>query len=112
MHSKFYLFSPGRATPDYVSMVGSANPYKGNIYNSWNDSHTIVGNKTIYDSLNKYFNDMLKDKTNLNYYRTATSGKYKLYFFPRRGESSCLSSAEGRPVHRRQEGVWLGRTHR
>lgn len=82
MHAKFYLFSRvGAASP--VSMISSANPYTGNTSKSWNDIHTIVGDKTIYASLNQYFVDMLKDKTNYNYYRTTFSGKYGLYFFPR-----------------------------
>ena len=83
MHSKFYLFSQS-GDAKYVSMVGSANPYRGNIYASWNDNHTIVGNRTIYNSLVTYFNDLKKDKTNPNYYRSAGGGEYKLYFFPRK----------------------------
>ncbi len=82
MHAKFYLFSQvGNASN--ISMVSSANPYTGNTSKSWNDIHTILDNATIYNSLNRYFADMLKDKTNYNYYRTTTSGKYALYFFPR-----------------------------
>ena len=94
MHSKFYLFSKS-GTAKYVSMVGSANPYQGNIYNSWNDAHTIVGNTAIYNALVKYFNNLLKDKTNLNYYRTASSGKYKLYFFPRKRGVTILEVLKG-----------------
>ena len=81
-HAKFYLFSQvGDA--QRVSMVSSANPYTGNTTKSWNDIHTILGDQKIWDSLNLYFTDMLKDKTNYNYYRTTESGKYTLYFFPR-----------------------------
>ena len=94
MHSKFYLFSQAGSART-VSMFGSANPYKGNIYNSWNDAHTVVGNKAIYTALYKYFNNMLKDKTNLNYYRTASSGKYKLYFFPRKRGVTILEVLKG-----------------
>ena len=81
-HAKFYLFTRvGNA--QRVSLISSANPYTGNTGRSWNDLHTIIDNQKIWDSLNKYFNDMLRDKTNYNYYRTTTSGKYTLYFFPR-----------------------------
>jgi len=83
MHSKLYLFSQaGRSR--LVSIVASANPYTGNTFKSWNNSHTIVGDKRIYDSLNRYFVDLTRDKDNLNYYRTTASGKYKLYYFPRK----------------------------
>ncbi len=81
IHSKFYLFSKVGGA-NYVSMMGSANPWFHNVYNSWNNQQTIVNNKTIYDSLNRYFNDMLAD-TNRNAYRTTNSGRYKLYFFPK-----------------------------
>jgi hypothetical protein len=83
MHSKLYLFSKaGRS--NWVSIVASANPYTGNTFKSWNNSHTIVGDTRIYNSLNQYFVDLTRDKDNLNYYRTTTSGKYKLYYFPRK----------------------------
>lgn len=82
MHAKFYLFSQA-GSAKLVSMVSSANPYTGNTFKSWNDIHTIVGDQKIYASLDRYFTDMLLDQTNLNYYRTTTSGKYKLYLFPR-----------------------------
>ena len=63
-------------------MISSANPYTGNTYNSWNNNHTIVGDTTIYNSLTKYFTDMLADRTNLNYFRVTTSGKYTMYLYP------------------------------
>jgi hypothetical protein len=81
MHAKFYLFSvAGKAR--YVSMISSANPYTGNTYKSWNNNHMIVGDENIYNSLSKYFTDMLADKNNLNYYRVTTSGKYTIYLYP------------------------------
>jgi hypothetical protein len=82
MHAKFYLFSRAGSSR-LVSMVSSANPYSGNTVSSWNNIHTIVGDAKLFDSLKLYFYDMIKDKDNLNYYRTTTSGKYKLYFYPR-----------------------------
>ncbi|MET0694007.1 MAG: phospholipase D-like domain-containing protein, partial [Propionibacteriaceae bacterium] len=82
MHAKFYLFSQTGASK-LVSMVSSANPYTGNTFTSWNNNHTIVGDRAIYNSLVKYFNDMILDRNNTRYYRTTQSGKYKLYLFPR-----------------------------
>ncbi len=62
IHAKFYLFSVAGKSR-YVSLVSSGNPYSGNTTKSWNNTHTIVRNKAIYDSLSKYFTDMLPDKT-------------------------------------------------
>ena len=104
MHAKFYLFTRvGDA--QRVSLISSANPYTGNTSKSWNDLHTILGDQTIWNSLNKYFTDMLRDKTNYNYFRTTTSGKYTLYFFPRtpapgnRRGAATVGAQEGQ-VHR------------
>jgi phosphatidylserine/phosphatidylglycerophosphate/cardiolipin synthase-like enzyme len=82
MHAKFLLFSQSGLSKT-ISMVSSANPYKGNSSVSWNNMHTIVGDTKIYNSLDRYFTDMLPDINRPNYYRTTTSGKHKLYFFPR-----------------------------
>jgi phosphatidylserine/phosphatidylglycerophosphate/cardiolipin synthase-like enzyme len=86
MHAKFFLFSQsGRSKT--VSMVSSANPYTGNSSVSWNNMHIIVGDTKLYASLDRYFTDMLPDRDQPNYYRTTTSGKHKLYFFPRKAVS-------------------------
>jgi phosphatidylserine/phosphatidylglycerophosphate/cardiolipin synthase-like enzyme len=82
MHAKFYLFSAA-GSARLVSMISSANPYTGNTFTSWNNLHTIVGDARIFGSLSRYFNDMILDRTTKNYFRTTTSGKYKLYLFPR-----------------------------
>jgi hypothetical protein len=83
IHSKFYLFSVAGKRRN-VSMISSANPYTGNTYKSWNNTHTIVGDTTIYDSLVTYFTDMLADKRDLNYFRVTKSGKYTMYLYPRK----------------------------
>ena len=83
-HAKFYLFSVAGARGRAVSMISSANPYVENVYNSWNNHHTIVGDVTIYRSLRTYFIDMLADRTNRNYFRVTGSGKYRLYLYPRK----------------------------
>ena len=82
MHAKFYTFSTS-GNADHVSLISSANPYTGNTYKSWNDLQTIVGDETIYTSLEKYFDDMRLDIVRKNYYRTTQSGKNTLYFFPK-----------------------------
>ena len=83
IHAKFYLFSvAGRSR--YVSLVSSGNPYSENTTKSWNNTHTIVRNKAIYDSLSKYFTDMLPDKTDLDYFRVTKSGKYTVYYYPQK----------------------------
>lgn len=81
MHAKFYLFSQSGSST-WVSMISSANLYTGNSNTSWNNQHTIVGDKVIYASLTKYFNDMTKDKDRPNYFRTTTSGVHTLFFYP------------------------------
>ena len=83
IHSKFYLFSVAGQRRN-VSMISSANPYTGNTYKSWNNTPTIVGDTTIYDSLVTYFTDMLADKKDLNYFRVTKSGKYTMYLYPRK----------------------------
>ena len=107
IHAKFYLFSvAGRAR--YVSLVSSGNPYSGNTTKSWNNTHTIVRNPEIYNSLSRYFTDMLPDDTDLNYYRTTSSGKYTVYYYPQKirrpddlvwmnalNKTSCKTTAPG-----------------
>jgi len=90
MHAKFYLFSAA-GSARLVSMISSANPYTGNTFVSWNNLHTIVGDAKIYSSLNQYFSDMILDRTNKTYYRTTTSGKFKLYLFPRAAQPGVQS---------------------
>ena len=82
-HAKFYLFSVA-GKDRYVSMISSANPYAENTYNSWNNHHTIVGDAKIYNSLRRYFIDMLADRNNPNYFRVTGSGKYTIYIYPRK----------------------------
>jgi hypothetical protein len=105
MHAKFYLFS-AVGSSRLVSMVSSANITHTNSQTSWNDMQTIVGDPTIYNSLKKYFVDMVPDKNRPHYYRTTTSGPYKLYFFPRASQRrvvllaaldqvSCTGAAPG-----------------
>lgn len=82
MHAKFFLFSQAGKARN-VSMISSANLFSGNTYTSWNNMHTIVNDAKMFASLDKYFVDMIKDKNTPNYYRTTTSGKNKIYLYPR-----------------------------
>lgn len=81
IHAKFYTFSVA-GQRKYVSIISSANPYTGNTSLSWNNAHAIVGDKIIFDSLNQYFTDMLRDKPNRKYWRSTTSGKYTIWMYP------------------------------
>lgn len=114
MHAKFYLFSVAGKSR-YVSLISSGNPYSGNTTKSWNNTHTIVRDRTIYDSLSRYFTDMLPDKTNLDYYRVTTSGKYTVYYYPQKirrsddlvwmkalNRTSCSTTAPGFGNRRRR----------
>lgn len=87
-HAKFYLFSKS-GNSSYVSLISSANPYRGNSLISWNNQHTIVGDLTVYRSLIRYFYDMLPDRSRANYapYRV-TSGRNTLFFFPQRSTAA------------------------
>lgn len=81
IHAKLYLFSQ-TGTKRNVSLLSSANPHYVNTHNSWNNTHTITDAK-IYNFMRRYFLDMRTDRTNHAYYRTAASGKNKVYLFPR-----------------------------
>ena len=90
LHSKFYIFSAVQVAKGQfvrnVSMISSANPHNVNTKASWNNIHTIANNSAIFNSLNGYFKDMVKDRHNLNYYNTrppVTSGKFTVSYYPR-----------------------------
>jgi phosphatidylserine/phosphatidylglycerophosphate/cardiolipin synthase-like enzyme len=87
IHVKYYLFSQS-GTAKNVSIISSANPHRVNIYNSFNNSHTIVeGNKPVlYNRLMSYFTDMTKNKQN-HYYgngKNTSNGPFTLYIYPQR----------------------------
>ncbi|WP_375423834.1 phosphatidylserine/phosphatidylglycerophosphate/cardiolipin synthase family protein [uncultured Friedmanniella sp.] len=81
MHAKFYLFSQSGVTKN-VAMISSANLYHGNSGISWNNQHTIVGDMVIYNALNTYFQQMIRDKDQPNYFRSVKSGNTTLWFYP------------------------------
>jgi phosphatidylserine/phosphatidylglycerophosphate/cardiolipin synthase-like enzyme len=96
MHAKLYMFSSSYGVP-LVTMVSSANPTWTQARVGWNDLYTIVRDTTIYNSAKLYFEKLtagaLQDRccnqstgVPINTYYTATSSKYKIYYFPKGGE--------------------------
>lgn len=85
IHVKYYLFSQA-GTAKNVSIISSANPHRVNIYNSFNNSHTITNNAVIYNRLMTYFTDMTKNKQNHSYGngKNTYSGPFTLYIYPQR----------------------------
>jgi phosphatidylserine/phosphatidylglycerophosphate/cardiolipin synthase-like enzyme len=87
VHVKYYLFSQV-GTAKNVTLISSANPHRVNIYNSFNNTHTIVeGNKpVIYNRLMQYFKDMTLNRQNHAYGngKDTTSGPLTLYIYPQR----------------------------
>ncbi len=82
MHAKLYLFSTAGSSK-LVSMIGSSNIAESATTGSWNNLYTIANDEKMYNANLQYFNDMLKNKSWKNYYRTAESGPNKLYFYPK-----------------------------
>jgi phosphatidylserine/phosphatidylglycerophosphate/cardiolipin synthase-like enzyme len=91
VHSKFFAFSKtgGR---NWVTMISSANPHTVNVEDSWNNLHTIVNRRPIYNAVRNYFVHMKADINRSNYYRAMSSGKYSLYFFPRAARAGVNTS--------------------
>ncbi|GAA3694139.1 hypothetical protein GCM10022204_07380 [Microlunatus aurantiacus] len=87
IHGKYYLFSQVGAAKN-VSIISSANPHRVNIYNSFNNSHTIVeGSKPdLYNRLMTYFNDMTTNRQDHLYgnNKNTTNGPFTLYIYPQR----------------------------
>ncbi|MEZ5091611.1 phospholipase D-like domain-containing protein [Nocardioides sp.] len=61
LHLKVYSFSKTGAATDVI-MTGSHNMTDRAVRLQWNDLYTINGNKTIYDTFKKVFNQMKWDK--------------------------------------------------
>ncbi len=97
LHAKLYMFSSTYAVP-YVTMVSSANPTYTQARIGWNDLYTVTRNSTIYNASKTYFEDLtrgaIQDKVGnqsvgvpIDEYFSATSGKYKTYYFPQAGDN-------------------------
>jgi hypothetical protein len=96
LHAKLYMFSRSYSTP-LVVMMSSANPTWTQARVGWNDMYTITGNSTMYNASKLYFEKLtagaIRDRAGtqsngipIDIYFTATSGKYKTYYFPKGGE--------------------------
>ncbi|SEG74211.1 Phosphatidylserine/phosphatidylglycerophosphate/cardiolipin synthase [Thermomonospora echinospora] len=82
LHTKFFLFSGGGKPTVTIS---SANPTATQAEVAWNNSYTVVGNKSLYNAYVKNFNDMSKGALgsyNRNYYWTSGANP-KAYFWPK-----------------------------
>ena len=81
-HAKFYLFTRvGDA--QRVSLISSANPYTGQHRSQLERPAHDHRQPDDLELAEQVLHRHAPDKTNYNYYRTTTSGKYTLYFFPR-----------------------------
>lgn len=91
MHTKVYMFSKTGGVSNVV-IVASANPTYFQARRGWNNGYTLVGDQVLYDAFERNFEMMAygarkvkQPTTSPNAYFTATSGKYKVYFFPKSG---------------------------
>lgn len=90
-HNKFYLFSEVAGATDVV-VQASANLTISNARNYWNNAVTIVGNSALYQGYLDYFEDLARDRQDLDYYRTVSAGDVKAYHFPRAGSDSSTDT--------------------
>jgi HKD family nuclease len=91
MHNKFFLFSNTSGSTNVV-VVQSSNLNSGNYTVLWNNAVTQVGNAALYNSYLSYFNDLAAKSKTSDYYRTASAGAYKTYFFPRAGSDEATDT--------------------
>ncbi|MET0233243.1 MAG: phospholipase D-like domain-containing protein, partial [Kibdelosporangium sp.] len=84
MHNKFFLFSNTSGSTNVV-VQQSSNLNSGNYTALWNNAVTLVGNTGLYNAYLSYFNDLVAKVKNRDYYRTASGGNAKVYYFPRAG---------------------------
>ncbi|SCE76675.1 Phosphatidylserine/phosphatidylglycerophosphate/cardiolipin synthase [Micromonospora viridifaciens] len=91
MHNKFFLFSNTSGSTD-VLVQSSANLTNDNAERYWNNAVTLVGNTAVYNAYVAYFNDLTAQVKNTDYYRSASSGNAKAYFFPRAGSSTSTDT--------------------
>lgn len=102
-HNKFYLFSatsgraadPARAVPD-VRVQSSANLTTWERQTAWNDAMTVVGNHTLFQAYDKYFQDLRAAALGAipqtaDYPVQVAAGQAKAYFFPRSDTDVILS---------------------
>ncbi|WP_222124070.1 phosphatidylserine/phosphatidylglycerophosphate/cardiolipin synthase family protein [Arthrobacter sp. U41] len=84
-HNKFYLFSETGGEQDVV-VQSSANFTDVNSKTYWNNALTITDNHKLYEGYAGYFNDLVAEIQQPDYYRTVTAGmrggKVTAHFFP------------------------------
>jgi phosphatidylserine/phosphatidylglycerophosphate/cardiolipin synthase-like enzyme len=95
-HNKFYLFSSTGGSTDVV-VQSSANLHDGRDgLKGWNNALILVGNASIWNDYNAYFEDLKAQQSNINYYDTRVpvqSGSAKVFHYPRK-ETSGASAYE------------------
>ncbi len=84
-HNKFYLFSETGGEKDVV-VQASANFTDVNSKTYWNNALTITDNHKLYEGYASYFDDLVAEVQQPDYYRTVTAGmpggKVTAHFFP------------------------------
>ena len=84
-HNKFYLFSETGGEHDVV-VQSSANFTDVNSKTYWNNALTITDNHKLYEGYAAYFDDLVAEIQQPDYYRTVTAGmrggKVTAHFFP------------------------------
>lgn len=91
MHAKFYLFSETGGMSN-VSMFGSANLTVSQARGGWNNLYTSY-EPAAYALLLKYFDDMLRDRTDEGYFQRGSAGPVALYLYPKAGSRALQSDA-------------------
>ncbi|QCX76576.1 hypothetical protein C9F11_14525 [Streptomyces sp. YIM 121038] len=84
MHNKFWLFSEVKGARDVVVQTTSNSTPSAHT-KFFNDALLLPDNPAMYDAFSEYFTDMVGRNWEAWDYRTASSGRYKAYFFPRVG---------------------------
>lgn len=84
-HNKLYLFSETGGARDVV-VQASNNLTDVNSRTYWNNVVTVPGNGRLFDAYSAYFADLVAERQDPDYYRTATSGarggRVEAHFFP------------------------------
>lgn len=84
-HNKFYLFSETGGEKGVV-VQSSANFTDVNSKTYWNNALTFTGNPKLYEGYGSYFDDLVAEVQNPDYYRTVSTGMQgghvTAHFFP------------------------------
>lgn len=84
-HNKFYLFSETGGQKEVV-VQASANFTDVNSKTYWNNALTFTGNHKLYEGYGSYFDDLVAEVQDADYYRTVSTGmqggNVTAHFFP------------------------------